>query len=168
MEIYSNPTPVVSAIVPVKKGRKTSVLMVRRNIEPQKGKLCFPGGYAETGRTWQQELVREINEESGLELNSDLVQKPQDVQSTSNLRTISIFAQTQTVKYQDVDWSFKNSETQELVWFTPEMMTEVAFPTHKENLEKFFRNRQSLVFRMKAWSVEFLLKLKSVLSFWKK
>ena len=54
----------VGAVV-VDRGR---VLLVRRGSEPMKGHWSIPGGLVELGETMQAAVVREIKEETGLEV----------------------------------------------------------------------------------------------------
>lgn len=42
------------------------VLLIERNIEPNKGGWTIPGGYVEKEETAEQAVVREVEEESGL------------------------------------------------------------------------------------------------------
>src|SRR6266568_8445591 len=66
---YLNPVPVVVVLVPVADG----IVVIRRNIEPQKGTLTLPGGYIDLGETWQEAGKRELREETGIEIaGSDL------------------------------------------------------------------------------------------------
>ena len=59
---YDNPLPVVAAIVIVKR----QILLVKRKIEPQKGKWCLPSGYAESGESIEAAALRELHEETGI------------------------------------------------------------------------------------------------------
>ncbi len=62
--IYSNPAPVTATIVE-HDGR---LLLVRRKYDPGKGLWCLPTGFIETGETPGESAVREVREESGLEV----------------------------------------------------------------------------------------------------
>jgi 8-oxo-dGTP pyrophosphatase MutT (NUDIX family) len=66
---YLNPKPVAVALLPVGAG----LLAVRRGIPPALGALALPGGFIEVGETWQQALVRELSEETGLRCDPDSV-----------------------------------------------------------------------------------------------
>ncbi|MFH1445362.1 MAG: NUDIX hydrolase [Nanoarchaeota archaeon] len=46
-------------------------LLVRRAIEPEKGKWCFPGGHLDPGETIQECIKREASEEVGVEIELD-------------------------------------------------------------------------------------------------
>ncbi|MBI2544613.1 MAG: NUDIX hydrolase [Candidatus Rokubacteria bacterium] len=58
---YLNPK-VVAGAIPAQDGR---VLLVRRNIEPAKGKWTFPGGFVEWGESIGAAALREALEETG-------------------------------------------------------------------------------------------------------
>lgn len=62
--IYSNPAPCV-AVIPVNKNR---ALLSVRAIEPYQGKLDLIGGFMENGETPQRTALREIKEETGLNI----------------------------------------------------------------------------------------------------
>ncbi|MGS2618757.1 NUDIX domain-containing protein [Micromonospora sp. LZ34] len=42
------------------------MVVVRRDIEPARGLLALPGGFVEYGEEWNDALVRELREETGL------------------------------------------------------------------------------------------------------
>jgi 8-oxo-dGTP diphosphatase len=47
------------------------VVLLRRGIEPQKGKWVFPGGFVDRGETVEHAAVRETREEVNLEVEID-------------------------------------------------------------------------------------------------
>ena len=61
---YANPIPVAVCLLPVDNG----LLVVRRGIEPQRGKLALPGGYIDLTETWQEACARELREETQIEI----------------------------------------------------------------------------------------------------
>ena len=63
---YRNPLPVAVALLPVCQDGGTGLLVIRRSIEPRRGLLALPGGFIDHGETWQQAVVRELAEETGL------------------------------------------------------------------------------------------------------
>jgi mutator protein MutT len=60
----SNPIPGVGAIVVGKKG----ILLLRRDNEPGKGLISIPGGVIEVGETQEEAIIREIKEETGIQV----------------------------------------------------------------------------------------------------
>lgn len=63
---YRNPLPVAVALLPVRTPGGTGLLLVRRSIEPRRGLLALPGGFVDLGETWQEAVVRELDEETGV------------------------------------------------------------------------------------------------------
>lgn len=63
---YSNPLPVSVVLLPVD---GDGLLLVKRVQEPAAGKWGLPGGFIETGETWQEAGAREVLEETGFTVN---------------------------------------------------------------------------------------------------
>ncbi len=61
---YKNPIPTVDALIE-KNGK---ILLIRRKIEPFKGKLALPGGHIEYGETVENAIKREVKEETNLKI----------------------------------------------------------------------------------------------------
>ncbi len=68
---YRNPLPVAVALLPVRDRDGTGLVVIRRAIEPANGELALPGGFMETGETWQNAVVRELREETGIPADPD-------------------------------------------------------------------------------------------------
>lgn len=62
---YANPKPCAGALI-VKDGQ---LLMARRGCEPFKGMWDLPGGFIESDESAEQALIREIREETHLEIH---------------------------------------------------------------------------------------------------
>lgn len=64
---WRNPLPAAVVVQPVATlSGRLGVVVVRRAVEPARGRLALPGGYVEVGETWQEGAVRELREETGL------------------------------------------------------------------------------------------------------
>jgi ADP-ribose pyrophosphatase YjhB (NUDIX family) len=63
---YRNPLPVAVALVPVRDTDGPALVVIRRTIEPKSGELALPGGFIDFGESWEQAVVRELAEETGM------------------------------------------------------------------------------------------------------
>lgn len=63
---YRNPLPVAVALLPVRDSDGTSLVVIRRTIEPRRGELALPGGFVDHGESWQHAVTRELAEETGI------------------------------------------------------------------------------------------------------
>ena len=63
---YRNPLPVAVALLPVRTGEGTCLVVIRRTIEPRRGTLALPGGFIDHGESWEHAVTRELAEETGI------------------------------------------------------------------------------------------------------
>jgi len=61
---YQNPTPAAGAVI-VDEGK---ILMVKRSVAPARGDWCIPAGFMEWTEHPQQTAIRELKEETGLDI----------------------------------------------------------------------------------------------------
>lgn len=62
---YQNPSSATAAFILNSKGE---LLVARRGKEPAKGTLDLPGGFVDNGESGEQGIIREIKEETGLDV----------------------------------------------------------------------------------------------------
>lgn len=70
MYCYKYPHPAVTAdcVVFNKKGDRISVLLIKRSNEPYKDYWAFPGGFINMDESAEEAALRELKEETGLEV----------------------------------------------------------------------------------------------------
>ncbi len=129
---YLNPPPVVVVLLPVAEG----LVVIRRNIEPQKGTLTLPGGYLDVGETWQEGAKRELREETGIEIAGSAIRLYDVMNGLDDTLVIFGLAGRQSA---GVLRPFSSAETQEVVLI--EEPVELGFPMHTEVVERFFAER---------------------------
>lgn len=64
---YQNPSSSTAAFILNNRGE---LLVVRRGKEPAKGTLDLPGGFVDNGESGEEGIIREIKEETGLEIDN--------------------------------------------------------------------------------------------------
>ncbi|MFJ2740909.1 NUDIX domain-containing protein [Streptomyces sp. NPDC087440] len=63
---YRNPLPVAVALLPVRSGAGTGLVVITRTIDPGRGGVALPGGFIDHGEDWRAAVVRELHEETGI------------------------------------------------------------------------------------------------------
>jgi ADP-ribose pyrophosphatase YjhB (NUDIX family) len=136
---WSNPLPVAVVLLPVSypEGR-TGVVLVRRDIEPFRGELALPGGFIETGESWREAAVRELQEETGLTAPADEVGLF-DVHSSHNGFTLLVFGVLPPRAAATLPPSTPTEEATE--WLVATEPTRLCFPTHTAVLADFLGGR---------------------------
>ena len=119
------------------------ILLEKRKNEPGKGKWSIPGGLVELGESVEQTVIREVKEETGLE-----VEKPEHIDVVDNVTR----DENGEIKYHFVilDYFVKfkggtlkaTSDAEELRWVTFDEVEK--YDLTKTFREFFQRNRQKL------------------------
>ncbi|MCK4761998.1 MAG: thiamine phosphate synthase [Candidatus Aminicenantes bacterium] len=141
--VYENPTPATAAVVI---NKQDEILLVKRNVDPQKGEWCLPGGFVEIDETPEQGCVRELREETGLDAETD--------------RLVGVYLSLNPY-YKSVliiGFTMKNAagrieagdDSDEAAYFKLERMPPLAFKTHRSIFQKVLENRQSRRFPLKG------------------
>ncbi|MDQ0989711.1 NUDIX domain-containing protein [Streptomyces sp. V3I7] len=65
---YRNPLPVAVALQPVYDTQGTALVVITRTVEPARGATALPGGYVDDREDWRQAVVRELREETGIDV----------------------------------------------------------------------------------------------------
>jgi ADP-ribose pyrophosphatase YjhB (NUDIX family) len=129
---YRNPLPVAVVLLPVGDG----LVVIRRNTEPRKGTLTLPGGYVDSGETWQEGARRELLEETGIDIAGSEISL-YDVQNGLD-DTLVIFGLAEK-QPASVLKPFASEETQEVALIREPM--ELGFPLHTEVVKRYFGER---------------------------
>jgi 8-oxo-dGTP pyrophosphatase MutT (NUDIX family) len=129
---YLNPIPVVVVLLPVGDG----IIVVRRGIEPAKGTLTLPGGYMDTGETWQEAGARELLEETGIAVAAGDIRLYEVMNGLDDTLVIFGLGQQQPAS---VYRPFSSPETLEVVLIRKPV--ELGFPMHTQVVERYFAER---------------------------
>ena len=131
---FQNPTPVAITIVPVDDG----VLVVQRNIEPQRGRYALPGGYIDLGESWQEAGAREVWEEAGVQIDPATIEVVTVFSAPDG--TLIVCGKAAPLRGEDLPEFAANSEARDRKIITaPEAL---AWPLHTEALERYFAERK--------------------------
>lgn len=140
--MYKNPAPTTNIILFDKASKK--ICLVRRNIEPHQGKLALPGGYVDYGEMVEQAAIREVREETGLEVElSEILgvySHPDRNPSKHTISTVFIAKVT--------GGKLTNSDEGKALWLELDQVNELAFD-HSLILSHF---KQWLRIKTTSWS----------------
>ncbi|HNR31869.1 MAG TPA: NUDIX hydrolase [Candidatus Hydrogenedentes bacterium] len=124
---YRNPVPAACAFL--RRG-SDELLFTRRAVDPAKGEWSLPGGFMEIGETPEETVLREIQEETGLEARNP---KLLGIRSKPSPVSGSIMV----VGFVIEDWEGEprpDTDALELGFFSRSARPRLAFSVHRELL----------------------------------
>lgn len=133
--IYENPLPAAAAVV---MNEKDEILLVKRNVEPQKGEWCLPGGFIELDETPEKGCLRELKEETGLEGEVDRLVGVYPSKSPVHNWVLVIGYVIKNVKGAITP----GDDCDEAAYFTLETAPPVAFRSHRAILKSVLSGRE--------------------------
>lgn len=142
-EVWANPIPVSVVLVPVTREGRTGVLVIRRGIEPRRGKLAIVGGFLEEHETWQQGGAREVLEETGVKIDPGTLVPFWFTSTEPRPNRVLLFSIAAPLDAATLAPYVPDHETLERgLVFGPRGLEDVfAFPLHVEAARRFFASR---------------------------
>ncbi|MEU0988554.1 NUDIX domain-containing protein [Streptomyces sp. NPDC005953] len=134
---YRNPLPVAVALQPVRDENGTGLVVITRAIEPRKGLIALPGGFIDHGETWQEAVVRELHEETGIETAAKDVRLADAMSAPAG--HLLLFGVLPGLRMEQLPPMVPTQETSDRhLLRTP---TELAFPLHTTAVRRWFMGR---------------------------
>lgn len=132
--------PKVAAVTFIHNGE--SILLVRRAMEPEKGKWALPGGYVDANEDPRQAAIREAKEETGLHISItrllDIVFTPPPNGELGVRPIVIIFEAcviSGTIQPQD--------DVDKAEWFTVDNLPELAFKSTLQTIQHWYAEDES-------------------------
>ena len=134
--LYENPAPTAGAIVSDGEGR---IMLVRRAIEPVKGKWDLPGGFIKPGEDGDDAVRRELAEELGVEvLVGAAAWVLADTYGADGVPTLNLFYLARIRRGEPTP----ADDVAEVAWFGADELppgSEIAFPCVRDVLARWRR-----------------------------
>jgi ADP-ribose pyrophosphatase YjhB (NUDIX family) len=133
---YENPFPAVAALV---LNQDEQLLLVKRAVEPAKGKWCLPGGFIEIDESIEEAVLRELKEETGIE--GEIGRLVDFFSQRSPLYgALLIFGYSVTILGGELQ---AGDDAQEVSFFDLDDLPPIAFLSHQRLIEKELSNFQN-------------------------
>jgi len=116
------------------------VLLVRRGVDPERGRWALPGGFMDAGEMPEQALKRELMEEVGLEINIEELVGIYPMVPRRRIAGGIVLAYRATPAQGDCPALEQNDDVDEASWFAAgEIPADVAFESSQELLSEWLR-----------------------------
>lgn len=138
--VWANPIPVCVLLVPVRDGDRTGLLVLRRGIEPQRGRLALPGGFLEEHESWQEGGARELGEELGVAVDPAAMAPFWFASSAPRPNRLLLFSTAAAVDRGELPAFAASHEAEErgVVYGPDGLDALLAFPLHAEAARRWF------------------------------
>ncbi|MCX4821648.1 NUDIX domain-containing protein [Streptomyces sp. NBC_01142] len=134
---YRNPLPVAVALVPVHDAQGSGLVVITRTIEPRRGGIALPGGFIDHAEEWQQAVVRELKEETGIEAAREDVRLADALSSPHG--HLLLFGLLPERAVSQLPSPAPTDETEG--WHLLHAPAELAFPLHTTVVRNWFAGR---------------------------
>ena len=141
--VWANPIPVSVVLVPIRREGREGLMVVRRGIEPAKGRLVLAGGFVEEHESWQVAGAREVFEEAGVTLDARALQPFWFASSEPRPNRVLLFSIAKPVDAVRLTPFTATEEASERgIVHGPDGLDDVlAFPLHAHAARRFFAER---------------------------
>ena len=143
-QTWANPIPVAVVLVQIVDGTRTGLLVVRRAIPPQIGKLALVGGFLEEHESWQHGGAREVREETGVIVEPAALEPHWYASSDPKPNRVMLFSLAPPQPRSALPPFTHDAEASErgLIYGPAGLEDVFAFPTHIEAARRYFATRK--------------------------
>jgi ADP-ribose pyrophosphatase YjhB (NUDIX family) len=134
---YRNPLPVAVALQPVYDTKGTALVVITRTIAPARGGTALPGGFIDHREDWRHAVVRELKEETGIDVAARDVRLVDAMSSPDG--HLLLFGLLPERPAADLPPSADTDETEG--WHLLRRPAELAFPLHTLAVQGWFEGR---------------------------
>lgn len=134
---YRNPLPVAVALQPVYDARGAALVVITRTIAPARGGVALPGGFIDHREDWRHAVVRELKEETGIDVASREVRLADAMSSPAG--HLLLFGLLPERPAAELPPSVATDETEG--WQLLRRPAELAFPLHTLAVRAWFGGR---------------------------
>ncbi|MEV8036897.1 NUDIX domain-containing protein [Streptomyces sp. NPDC002742] len=134
---YRNPLPVAVALQPVYDDRGAALVVITRTIAPARGGVALPGGFIDHREDWRHAVVRELKEETGIDVASREVRLADAMSSPAG--HLLLFGLLPERPAAELPRSAATDETEG--WHLLRRPAELAFPLHTLAVRAWFEGR---------------------------
>ena len=128
--LYRNPFPAVSVLIVNKK----KILLGKRSGEPGKGKWALPSGYIEFEEDFLTTAIREVKEETGLDIQVISILNVQSAFLPPEYNFLSVYLLAEVIGGN----ASPNDDLEDSAWFSlSESLPEMAFPPDVELIQNY-------------------------------
>lgn len=139
---FNSPSPVCVGLIPIQgPNGQVGFLGLRRAIPPCVGEVALPGGFLGPGEDPVAGMIREVQEEVGLDIDPASVSPQALVKMGHNNNMLMFFQSSEKLDYgvfkaANTNVEANDGEASELVFITPQ--TPLCFPLHQEAVNQAF------------------------------
>ncbi|GAA3991418.1 NUDIX domain-containing protein [Streptomyces marokkonensis] len=131
---YRNPLPVAVALQPVYDAQGTALVVITRTVAPARGGVALPGGYVDDREDWRRAVVRELEEETGIDAADHDVRLADAMSSPDG--HLLLFGLLPERPAEALPLSAATNETDG--WHLLRRAEELAFPLHTQAARAWF------------------------------
>ncbi len=139
-QTWANPVPVAVVLVPVTTESGTGLLVIRRGIPPQVGKLAIVGGFVDAEETWQSAGAREVMEETQVAIDAGSLKPFWYTSTEPRPNRVLLFSTAAPLEASALPpFNATNETTERGLVFGPDGLEDIiAFSLHLEAARRWF------------------------------
>ena len=130
----------VGAIITQQEKKFTQILLTRRSVEPYRGLWCLPGGHIEKFESARDAIIREVNEEVGLDFDAHFFGYFDEIIPGDNIHAVVLIFDGEFRG----NLSAQTREVSEIKWFSLEEIQSLKLAFQHNLILKKYSERLSL------------------------